>query len=252
MDVASNRNEIIKQVAQQLLAMPKNTARESWGAIADYSAGTCPKKVANEFLFCCLLEYQIDERRAWNNGCRFIHEMQNDPDDLWALIAGYSKKEWTSETKFKECNLHWMRKPHNRLWAIARSICFHYDGDARRIWQNGDSFDALCRLSYIGAGEQISRMIVGALMDCGYVSGKCDVKADVHVSRVLGRTVFGEEAIPEDAIEIAREIHPANPWQLDSPLWTIGNSFCHPKNPECSECYLCSACSYAHEHSLAS
>ncbi len=242
----------MRQIAHQLLAMPRNTARTTWGPIADFSVETCPKKVANEFLFCCLLEYRIDEKIAWNNGRRFIHEKLRDPDDLWEVIAGCPKMEWTSEAKFKESELHWMRNAHNRLWAIAKSVYFHYEGDARRIWQNGDSFDVLCRLFYIGAGPQLSRMIVGALMDCGYVSGKCDVKADVHVCRVLGRAVFGENASPEDAVELARELHPSQPWQLDLPLWTIGDTLCHPtKNPECSKCDLLLYCTYAHEHPLA-
>jgi hypothetical protein len=129
-------------------------------------------------------------------------------------------------------------------------MCRYYEGDARNIWNGRDSNEVQSRLFDIGAGEQISRMIAGALRDMRYVEGSGDVKADVHVCRVLGRIVTGKNIEPLTATELARKINPSDPWQLDWPLWNIGTSLCHRNNPLCSQCKAVKLCSYAKEHSL--
>jgi len=93
-------------------------------------------------------------------------------------------------------------------------------------------------------------MIVGALKDCGQISGKSDVKADVHVCRVLGRVFDGKETTPGVAIKLARELNPDDPWQLDMPLWNLGQTKCDSTSPKCTDCYLVEDCKYAQEHSL--
>ena len=106
-------------------------------------------------------------------------------------------------------------------------------------------FDALVHLWALGAGDQISRMIVGALRDCGEIKGGSgDVKADVHLRRVLGRAVDGEEISAAKVIELTRQLNPTDPWRLDWPLWNIGKYYCRPTNPKCSECYLHPHCEY--------
>ena len=89
-------------------------------------------------------------------------------------------------------------------------------------------------------------MIVGALRDCGQIeSGKSDVKGDVYVRRVLGRAVLGFAIDPEMAVQLARELHSADPWQLDAQLWVVGKTWCHTRDPECLRCYLARHCAYA-------
>jgi hypothetical protein len=74
------------------------------------------------------------------------------------------------------------RNGHNRLWKIARRICDQYQGDARNIWEGRDSRSVLEALWELGAGDQMSRMIVGALRDCGLMVGvTSDVKGNVYV-----------------------------------------------------------------------
>ena len=61
----------------------------------------------------------------------------------------------------------------------------------------------LVHLWALGAGDQISRMIAGALRDCGQIKGGSgDVKADLHLRRVLGRAVYGEEISGADATKV--------------------------------------------------
>jgi hypothetical protein len=237
----------IHPVAAELIA---HREKQDWGEIANTHSNECTKEIANKFLLCCLIDYRSIAKDAWNRGHHYFEGLNaEDKCELWKIIADTPKEDWTSEENFHKCGLHWMHRAHNRLWQIAINICAFFEGDARKIWQNSTLFDVLCRLYYIGAGDQISRMIVGALKDCGQISsGRSDVKADVHVCRVLGRVFDGKETGPAAAVNMARNMYPTDPWQLDSPLWKLGQDFCDPSSPKCTDCYLQSHCKYAKEH----
>lgn len=213
-----------------------------WGEMTRLKGKPCEKKVANRFLLCCLLDYQMPTDVAWRNGERLVYKILGDPDDIWKEIASVSESEWKS--KHPEYKLHRFPNGHNRLWRIATRIHNEYGGDARRIWDGRNSQKVLEALWDLGAGEQLSRMIVGALRDCGQIKGSSDVKADVYVCRVLGRTLFGETIDAETAVRVARQMH-QDPWQLDAQLWYVGKSFCEASNPKCSQCYLEAHCAYA-------
>lgn len=149
-------------------------------------------------------------------------------------------------SKRTEYSLHRFPKGHERVWTIGKRIIQQYKGDARKIWE-GQSIDAtLYRLNDLGVGEQISRMVVGALIDTGQVQGKGDVKADIHVRRVLGRVFQGHEFSARDSgkvIDLTREMYPENPWLLDRPLYLLGKQICRPE-PQCGSCYLNRECVY--------
>jgi endonuclease III len=213
-----------------------------WGEMSQLKDKPCEKRLANRFLLCCLLDYQMSADVAWRNGERLVYKILGDPDDIWKEIASVSESEWKS--KRSEYKLHRFPNGHNRLWRIATRIHNEYGGDARRIWDGRNSQTVLEVLWDLGAGEQLSRMIVGALRDCGQIKGASDVKADVYVCRVLGRALFGETIDPETAVRLARHMHP-DPWQLDAQLWYIGKSFCEASNPKCSHCYLGTHCAHA-------
>ena len=91
---------------------------------------------------------------------------------------------------------------------------------------------------------------MGALLDCGQIKGTGDVKADVHVCRVLGRAVNGDPADAETAGKLAQELNPMDPWQLDWPLWNLGKSHCHARTQDCARCYLAPHCSAALKRDL--
>jgi endonuclease-3 len=226
--------ERMHQIAALLLANHSGT--EAWG-------DTSTKQGANEFLICCLLDYQIDSSLAWNNGRRLVKELLGGPEDIWSAITSVSEAEWRSRRN--EYRLHRFPAAHNRLWPIADRMCQRFGGDARRIWIGRQSSQVLEELLALGAGEQISRMIVGALRDGGQVQGASDVKADVYVCRVLGRALIGHRVEAATALEFARQLNPTDPWQLDWPIWNIGKSHCHNQQPECEGCYLAPYCTYA-------
>jgi hypothetical protein len=185
---------------------------------------------------------------AWKKGEPLVKKLETlgDPEEIWATIGSFSKDEW--DLKYEDFGrphrFHW---GYRRLWAISNEICARYDGDARNIWSGKSPFETLIHLWAIGAGDQISRMIVGALRDCDQIEGDTgDVKADLHLRRVLGRAVYGEEIKSNEAakvIQLTRNLY-ADPWKLDFPLWNIGKSYCRPKSPNCPSCYLRLHCVY--------
>lgn len=245
MCIETNRDERMRNVAALLLENRIGT--EDWGEISHLEGKSCTKQIANKFLICCLLDYQIDANLAWRNGYRLVDQILGNPDDVWSQITSFQEEEWKS--KFKEYHLHRFPNAHTRLWRFGKEILNRYDGDARQIWQNKGSGEVLERLLALNAGEQISRMIVGALLDSRQISGSGDVKADLHVCRALGRIVYGEPTNPAAAVELARQMNPSDPWELDQPLWKISKFYCRPDTPICSKCYLPLHCSFALEHS---
>jgi endonuclease III len=234
--------ETAQTVARVLMGIRETlsqvTTVEDWGPIAT-------KKDANLFLLRCLLDYQIKSTLAWKNGKRLVQYF-GDPDDIWEKITACSEEAWNAQ--LKELHLHRFPSAHARLWTIGKRMRRYYEGDARNIWNNRDADEVRERLVDIGAGEQLSRMIVGALRDMHFLAGFGDVKADIHVCRVFGRLVTGKKIQADAATELARQINPSDPWQLDWPLWDMGTSVCRPKNPRCHECKAVEICLYAKEN----
>lgn len=236
----------LQQIADLLLN--NRVGSTDWGEISHLEGKGCSKKIANKFLICCLLDLQSNADVAWKKGEELVDKLGKfgDPEDVWVTISSFSKETW--DAKYEEFGRpQRYRWAYRRLWRIANDMCAWHDGDARNIWSGRSPFDALVHLWALGAGDQISRMIVGALRDCGQIIGHSgDVKADLHVRRVLGRAVYGQEVSAGDAtkiIELARKLN-ADSWQLDWPLWNVGKSYCRPTGPKCQSCYLRPHCVY--------
>jgi len=243
----SDRDDRLQHIAALLLE--HRAGKVDWGEISYLEGRECSKGIANTFLICCLLDWQQDAAVAWKKGEHLVEKL-GDPEDVWVTISSLPKDKWDS--KYEEYDRpHWIRKGYYRLWGIANDICAWYDGDARNIWSGRSPFDALVHLWALGAGDQISRMIVGALRDCGQLKGDSgDVKVDRHLRRVLGRAVYGEEIRGTEAakvIQLTRNLS-ADPWQLDLPLWNVGKSCCRPTSPNCQNCYLQPHCVYYQRH----
>ncbi|HLH36430.1 MAG TPA: hypothetical protein VKX41_17290 [Alloacidobacterium sp.] len=237
---------------QQLatLLLQHRNGREDFGEISHLEGRECSRAIANRFLICCLLDFQQNADVAWKKG-EALTEQLGGAENVWLAISDFPREAWDSK-------YHEFGRPHRfhwgyaRLWGIANAICTRYNGDARNIWSNRSPYDALVHLWAVGAGDQISRMIVGALRESGQIKGDSgDVKADVHLRRVLGRAVYGHEigvANAAQIIDLTRELHPTDPWQLDWPLWILGRSNCKATDPNCLECYLRPHCIYDRQH----
>lgn len=209
----------VKVVATQLLSNRGKDA-EFWYWLKPNIPPS--KKDANKFLLASILDYQMRAEVVWENARRLAEDILGNPEDLWRSITDMTLEEWNR--KRKEYSLHRFPKGHERVWKIGKRVVQQYEGDARNIWMNQSIESTLFRLLDLGAGEQISRMIVGALLDTGQIAGKSDVKVDVHVRRVLGRILRGTAFSDSDTklvLDITREMHPENPWLLDRPLYLL-------------------------------
>jgi len=202
------------------------------------------KRDANKFFLACILDYQILAKTAWENARRLAEDIFGDPEDLWETITAVSLEEW--QRRRAEYSLHRFPAGHDRVWLIGSRLVHQYGGDARNLWQNQSIEATLSRVSSTGAGEQITRMIVGALIDTLQITGLGDVKADVHVCRVLGRALTGEPLSPAHTTKITRRMSPQNPWFLDRPLFALGQQqkICIAGTPKCGLCYLRPVCAY--------
>lgn len=232
-----------QEVAQILLKNRGGEDPEFWVWLKPNQPASM--KDANKFLLASILDYQIHADTAWGNAKRLSEDVLRDPDKLWHRITSVTLSEWVS--KRKEYSLHRFPKGHERVWTIGNRIVQQYYGDARKIWDNQSIDATLYRLNDLRVGEQISRMVVGALIDTGHLKGKGDVKVDVHVRRVLGRAVQGREIPLQETgrvIDLTREMHPDNPWLLDRPLFLLGKQSCEAKKPKCISCFLQSVCTY--------
>ena len=229
---------VLKEVANKLI---KHHKPDDWHWLG--AGAAVSKKDANKFFLGAILDYQIPAATAWGNSRRLTEDIFNNPDDIWARVTSCSKNDWMSRrTKYR---LHRFPIAHERVWRIGNDVVRDYQGDVRNIWNNQSAEVVLKRLNTMRVGKQISQMILGALFDVGILRCGGDVKADIHVRRVLGRVTRGREfdlaEIPQ-VVELTRKMHPEEPWLLDQQLYLLGKQVCFPNNPDCSRCYLSNEC----------
>ena len=211
----------------------------SWPWLGDLKGERSDKKSANKFMLGAILDYQIRADVAWENARRLAENEFGDPVSLWEIITSIPKSTWNS--RFKRYSLHRFPKAHERVWRIGREIVQRYGGDARRIWDSQPAAEILERLIRMRVGPQISRMIVGALYDTGQIKDLGDLKADLHVRRVLGRVFTGRQVSAREAHRLARMVVRGPTWPLDQPLYSLGKTICK-RQPICERCYLNRLC----------
>ena len=210
-----------------------------WPWLSTLNGRRSDKKSANKFMLGAILDYQVRADQAWDNAKRLAEKEFGDPIDLWDRIIAIPRLTW--KDRFKRYRLHRFPAGHERVWRIGRDIVQHYGGDARRIWYDEPASVVLDRLIWMGVGPQISRMIVGALNDTGQIEDLGDLKADLHVRRVLGRVFTGSKVSAQEAHRLARMIVGGPTWILDSRLYFLGKDYCSTK-PNCEHCDLKSVC----------
>ena len=188
----------------------------------------------------CILNFQMLADTVWKNARRFAEVDLEDPSDLWNTIVAI--EGWNTQRIRRRYRLHRYRQGHARVQRIGRDIVTEHSGDAREIWENQAPTEIQRRLEAMRVGEQISRMIVGALYDTRQISGAGDLKADIHVRKVLGRVFYGKDIPADKALRIANEMIPGQSWMIDAPLYLLGQSICKRTDPDCTRCYLLDEC----------
>ena len=234
-----------ERVGHLLLSNRREHPEGFWSWMSNLNGQPADKKSANKFLLACILDYQMRYQTVWENARRFAEDDLGDPEDLWQTITRVPQSEWESEASWRKHSLHRFPAGHNRVWRIGSRIVAKYAGDARNIWVGQSPDVVVTRLERIGAGPQISRMTVGALIDTGQIFGQSALKADLHTTRVLGRVFTGQRVDEAAAHQIAERILPRNTWQLDFPLFQLGLQLCSANEPQCVKCYLRDECFFA-------
>ncbi len=207
------------------------------------------KKNANKFLLGSMLDYQIPGHVAWENARRLAERILDDPADLWEEVTSTSQSRW--KRKWRKYKLHRFPAAHDRIWRIGKEVVLQYHGDAREIWENQNSEIVLRRLENLRVGKQLSRMMVGSLIDSGHVGGSGDVKVDRHIRRAFGRLLVGRgfsESEVDEVTKVTRRMHPSNPWVLDWPLFVLATTVCTIRDPKCANCEFRTDCSYFTKH----
>lgn len=201
---------------------------------------------ANCFLCACILELHAGKTDVWDNTAYFVHEVMDDPENLWRSITGHSPEGWADQ--FWEYNLHPEPVVHARLREVAVLMVRYYHGDARQIWAEylTNPQEVFRRIRVLGVPRSTACLVIGALKDEGYLEGSFDIVGDVVDSRVLGRIACGEGSglTSYQARILGKMISPGDPWVLDRPLYVLGMSTCGP-GPRCRSCPANDGCVYA-------
>lgn len=200
------------------------------------------KRDANKFLLLSMIDFHWKSESASRRAREFAEIELGDPDDLWKAIVEIPSPEWNRRNGSR--SLHSTSRRHAKVRHMAETLLSEYDGDARRLWGDRSASGTLQRLETLGLGPQLSRMTVGALLDEEEIDGSGDVKPDLHLKRVLGRTLDGREFSEREVLVATRSMAPTNPWSLDWPSWHIGRTWCHSTAPRCEPCPLNRECAY--------
>jgi endonuclease III len=120
-------------------------------------------------------------------------------------------------------------------------------GDAEMLWEGRSADEVKRQLKAIhGIGEGIASMVVVLLEKYRGVRfldrARMNVKADVHVQRVLYRLGAARGRSEAEAISAATALNPEYPGDLDQALWTIGQRWCHESTPQCVSCPITDLC----------
>jgi endonuclease III len=130
---------------------------------------------------------------------------------------------------------------------ISELLCRRYSGDAEALWRGRTALETKRTLLQIhGIGKGIASMALLLLERCRSVRfpdwSNMDVKADVHVQRVLYRLGVSGGLGEKEAIAAAQRLNPQYPGMIDPPLWVIGRRWCSETRPSCQSCWMTDLC----------
>jgi len=196
------------------------------------------------FLAGVICDYQMPADRAWATpynlaqrlGGWSVERIADDPEAVHAAFLGPPA-------------IH--RFPNQTTRFIvdgARRVIDEYGGDAAAVWNDQPTArDLQARLSeFLGISQKKAAMAVEILyaqlgVEIAEMEGS-DIAYDVHVRRLMLRTGLAERDNVNHMVEMARRAHPDRPGALDLPMWEIGRTWCHKREPECAACIIAAAC----------
>jgi len=196
------------------------------------------------FLAGVIGDYQMPAERAWavpyNLSLRLggwgVHIVADNPERVLAAFLGPPALH-----RFPTQSARW-------LVAGAQRVIDDYGGDAGAIWNDHPTARQLQeRLTeFVGISQKKAAMAVEILngqrgIEIRDLSGS-DIAYDVHVRRVMLRTGLAQRDHVDHMVAAARRLHPERPGALDLPIWEIGRTWCHAREPECGTCEIAAVC----------
>jgi len=196
------------------------------------------------FLAGVICDYQMPADRAWATpynlaqrlGGWSVERIVADPEAVHAAFLGPPA-------------IH--RFPNQTTRFIidgARRVIDEYGGDAASVWNDRPTArDLQTRLgAFLGISQKKAAMAVEILyaqlgVEIAEMEGS-DIAYDVHVRRLMLRTGLAERDNVGHMVDMARRAHPERPGALDLPMWEIGRTWCHKRDPECAACVISQAC----------
>lgn len=203
------------------------------------------KEYPHAFVLACIMDRQIKAEKAWLIPYKISKEIGTFKfSKLLSLKLSEIKKI------FKRKNLHRFNEvmAENFYFAIQK-IHKDYNDDASNIWKDRPKSATIVKrfLEFKGVGIKIATMAANILAREFKIPMKdyicIDISPDVHVKRVFKRLGFiSKDGDNDELIYAARELNPKYPGIFDLSCWHIGRYYCHPKNPDCNNCYLNKYC----------
>ena len=226
-------------------------------ALAEREAGRSDpiltdRTAANEFLMAddwaflagVIGDYQMPAERAWavpyelslRLGEWSVQVVAGNPDRVLSAFLGPPALH-----RFPTQSARW-------LVAGAQRVMDHYGGEAGAVWDDCPTARELqARLTeFVGISQKKAAMAVEILsgqrgIEIRDLSGS-DIAYDVHVRRVMLRTGLAQRDHVDHMVEAARRLNPDRPGALDLPMWEIGRTWCHARDPECGTCEIGVVC----------
>lgn len=203
------------------------------------------KNYPHFFALGCIMDRQMKAEKAWLIPYRFGKEIGGFKfSQFLSLSLGEVRKI------FEKNNLHRFNRIMAKNFYLAiQKIHKDYKDNAANIWKDKPSSATIVRrfLEFKGAGIKIATMAANILAREFKIPMKdymcIDISPDVHVRRVFKRLgLISTDATTEELIYRARELNPSYPGIFDLSAFTIGREWCHPRKPDCKNCYLNKYC----------
>ena len=197
------------------------------------------------FVLACIMDRQIKAERAWIIPYEISREI------------GTFKFNHLLELKLEQINKIFTKKKLHRFnnemakyfYLAIQRIHENYDNDALNIWCDNSRSATVVRrfLEFHGVGIKIATMATNMLARDFKIPMKdyifIDISPDIHVKRVFTRLgLIFENSSNDELIYCARELNPEYPGIFDLSCWEIGRNRCHPRTPECDNCFLNQYC----------
>ncbi|MCY4057075.1 MAG: hypothetical protein OXG44_03645 [Gammaproteobacteria bacterium] len=198
--------------------------------------------------FAFLIAVAFDRNMPWEKAWRIATEIDRQGCLDPALLASKDETELVGLLEGLAVQPRWGAKEGARtLSDAAKLIWERFGGEAGAIWRDASPAEVEKTLQEIhGIGAGIAAMATRILYDdFGCFRGQerqIDVKPDVHLVRVFHRLGIIDGDSGDEAVRAARRLNPEFPGELDWPAWRIGQLWCHPKEPDCAQCWLTEDC----------